>query len=70
MSFVCVLTDLHVCSVARLGHPHVPFPRTPAPLFELPHRQVSGCVVQVLKGLKSITSNGSLTDLTQALLFQ
>ncbi len=32
---------LHVRSVARLGHPHVPLPRHRAPLFELPHCQVS-----------------------------
>lgn len=32
---------LHVRSVARLGHPHVPVPRPPPPVPQLPHRQVS-----------------------------
>ena len=38
---LCVSSaGLHVRSMARLGHPHVPVPRPPPPFLELPHRQV------------------------------
>ena len=39
----CANVGLHVCSVARLGHPHVPVPRHPPAVLKLPHCQVSEC---------------------------
>lgn len=56
-------TDLHECSLAWLGHPHVALPGYPALVLKLPHRQVNCFIFRVINLLQQFFSANELVSL-------